>query len=144
MGVYVALTNVPGYLPMDDQPPMFDGENAVRDAWDYLATERMNAEDDTEHDGYSATKNTLDMLAAGELWEDSGLDDDGTGTVTGGTPGYDGDHDQGIAYTVQTVACSWTARCGNTAVEMVPHPILTTAGNDGIPACERCASRAKG
>lgn len=142
MTVYVALVNVPSYLPMDDEPPMFEGENAVRAAWEYLATERMNAEDEQEDmSGYSDTKNTLDQLAAGDAWEDNGLDADGTGSIVGRTPGNDSAHDLGLAYSVQVVACAWTALCDRPAETLEFHPILTAAGNEGVPACERCARR---
>lgn len=30
--------------------------------------------------------------------------------------------------------CEWTARCGQQAAQLVPHPILTY-----VPACDRCA-----
>lgn len=33
---YVATINVPGYLPMDDDPPVFD---SAREAWQYLVGE---------------------------------------------------------------------------------------------------------
>lgn len=130
MGVYVALVKVAG---IEYEPEFFDGENAVRDAWDFLATERMNYEDDREDlTGYSATKNTLDMLAAGVGWEDNGLDDDGTGSL----------YAEVREYSVQIVACAWTPMCTNAAEEFIPHPILSVHGGRGVPACERCAKRA--
>jgi len=85
---YVATVNMPGYLPMDDDPPVFSD---ARSAWEYLAEERERgedidvepAEDDTTH---------ADLLAAAKSDEE--------GTVYGPTPGYDGTHDLGLAYSV--------------------------------------------
>lgn len=99
--MFVATTNTPGYLPMDDDPPVFE---SARDAWRYLADERIRHEDDMADDtfkGFSATANTLEGIADGVLnRDDMGLDADWTGTIYGDTPGYDGDHDLGIAYSV--------------------------------------------
>jgi hypothetical protein len=97
---YVATVNVPGYLPMDDEPPVFDTPGA---AWGYLATERRDAEDNAEAadpNGADVTETssyyseTVDQLDANES---AGA---GPGTVYGDTPGYDGDHDLGLAYCV--------------------------------------------
>lgn len=92
---YLATVNVPGYLPMDDDPPVFDTPS---DAWSYLADERRESEDaapfdDTDPDAayYSDTVDELDAKASANA---------GPGTVYGDTPGYDGDHDLGLAYTV--------------------------------------------
>jgi hypothetical protein len=99
---YLATINVPGYLPMDDEPPTFD---TAREAWDYLRDERTRGEDDqleSDGDGYSATKNTLDDIADNyceATRENYGLDFDGTGTVHGDTPGGR-IHDLGLSYTV--------------------------------------------
>lgn len=118
---YVATINVPGYLPMDDEPPMFD---TAREAWSYLTDERTRGEDDYPdwHPGrwsaeYSETRETLAVLAESAHWRTSdrdnpgedvaewlagnGINADGTGTVYGDTPGYDGKHDLGLAYSVQ-------------------------------------------
>lgn len=107
MSKYLALVNVPGYLPMADEPAEFD---SARDAWEYLADERKRDEDDAWTDdgpeGYSGTANILEMAARGTMsdYANAGLDEvDGTGTVHGPTPGYDGSHDLGLAYSV-TVA----------------------------------------
>jgi len=100
---YVATVNTPGYLPQDDDPPIFD---TAREAWDYLADERKRHEDDAteygEYDPYTGTVNVLERCAEGieAAWQDAGLDIDGTGTVYGDTPGYDGSHDLGLAYSV--------------------------------------------
>ena len=96
MTQYVAIMNTPGYMPWsDDEPAVFD---TASDAWTYLADERREQEDqaamvsDAEADSpYSDTVNELDAEASANT---------GPGTVYGGTPGYDGDHDLGIAYSV--------------------------------------------
>lgn len=99
--MYVATINTPGYLPDADEPATFD---TAAEAWAYLADEVKRAEDDFEGDGYSATANTLESLGNGTLHpNDAGLDFDGTGTVYGPTPGYEGDHDLGKAYSVTEV-----------------------------------------
>lgn len=100
---FLATINTPGYSPWDDDPPTFD---TARSAWEYLADARMRAEDDAldwsstnGDDGYSGTLNTLESLGNGTLSLDE-VGTDGTGTVYGDTPGYDGDHDLGLAYNV--------------------------------------------
>lgn len=107
--MYLATINVPGYLPQDDKPPVFD---TAEEAWEYLADERELQEDDFpnwEGDSglgeYSSTLGTLRYIANGEHehgnpHEDTPTNLDGTGTVHGDTPGYDGDHDLGLAYCV--------------------------------------------
>jgi hypothetical protein len=109
MSKYVAIINTPGYLPMDDEPPTFD---TAQEAWEYLAEEREHAEDsadyaddDPEAYEYSDTLATLRYIAGdehehGNPREDYPTNADGTGTVYGGTPGYDGEHDLGLAYSV--------------------------------------------
>lgn len=98
MTTYLATINTPGYLPWDDDPPTFEDAKA---AWEYLLDHRRNAEDDDEHAaGYSSTKNTLECLARGDLWEDMLDPLTGEGSVHGDTPGYDGDHDLGLIYSV--------------------------------------------
>ena len=110
--MYLATINVPGYLPMDEDPPTFE---TAQEAWEYLADERFRAEDDSYDEqfmpaGYSATANTLQNLGTGMFsgtdsdYENAGLDSiERTGTIHGPTPGYDGDHDLGLAYTVSRI-----------------------------------------
>lgn len=109
--VYVATINTPGYLPQDDEPPAFD---AAQEAWAYLASEREREEDGatyapgTDTGEYSDDWLTLNYIANGEHvhgspHEDTPTSADGSGTVYGGTPGYDGDHDLGQAYSVVRV-----------------------------------------
>lgn len=107
--VYQATINTPGYLPMDDDPPVFD---TPQEAWAYLATERRQAEDyapDPQDTGeYSDTVTYLeytsgDEHAPGDPCEDWPTDADRCGVIYGGTPGYDGDHDLGVAYSVTRI-----------------------------------------
>lgn len=91
-GRYVATISVPGYLPMDDDPPVFMD---AADAWAYLAEERQRAEDDDEDaTEYSETLETLNGMATGGAQ---------LGSVVGPTPGYTGDHDLGLVYAVREV-----------------------------------------
>lgn len=127
--MYLATINIPGYLPMDDEPPTFD---TARGAWEYLAEIRRGEEDaalvtvdsgPSEDEPYSSTVNDLDAKAQ------SGLET--VGTVYGDTPGYEGSHDLGLAYSVtlaiecehdmtrEKVTCgacgrSWCDRCNPT------------------------------
>lgn len=94
--MYVAIINTPGYLPMDDEPPVFGTPGA---AWAYLADVRRQDEDSQEYapsplslDYYSETVHQLDAYAQTNHGED---------TVYGDTPGSESDHDLGLAYSVQ-------------------------------------------
>lgn len=109
MPAYVATMNVPGYLGMDDEPPVFD---TAQEAWAYLAEQRERDEDDFGDEGeeYSDTRETLAVLGEAAHWKRGDLDvwlathgvaGDGTGAVYGSTPGYQGDHDLGVAYCVK-------------------------------------------
>jgi hypothetical protein len=104
--MFLATVNVPGYLPMDDDPPTFD---TAREAWACLASGREAWEDDFPDDEplgeYSDTVGYLHYAASeehvpGSLNEDWPLNEDGTGVIYGATPGYEGDHDLGLAYCV--------------------------------------------
>lgn len=84
---YVATVNITGYLPMDDEPPVFD---SIKGAWEYLADEREAYENDTDAEYYSSTLDELrEMTTVGSVW--------------GETPDYDGGHDLGLLYTVTEV-----------------------------------------
>lgn len=101
--VYLATVNVPGYLPMADEPSAFDTADA---AWLWLSEERERGEDqDANTPEYSDTWSTLRYIASGDhehgAWgEDTRTNANGSGTVYGATPGYEGDHDLGLAYSV--------------------------------------------
>jgi hypothetical protein len=96
MTQYIAIMNTPGYLPWsDDEPYPYDTPG---EAWDYLASERREQEDSSamaddasEDQPYSGTVQELDAYASANHGPD---------VVYGGTPGYEGDHDLGIAYSV--------------------------------------------
>lgn len=103
--MFVATINVPGYLPTDTEPPEFE---TAREAWEYLREERARGEDNAlmfarpldETEPYSETWLELDKRA------DQGwpvCDFERVGTVYGDTPGYEGEHDLGLAYSVQEV-----------------------------------------
>lgn len=47
--MYMATINTPGYLPEDDDPPVFDTASA---AWAWLASERVRIEEDHEPGDY--------------------------------------------------------------------------------------------
>lgn len=104
--MYVATVNVPGYLPVEDEPATFD---TAREAWAYLASERVQSEQEfadlDAQGGFTATANILGRLGEGEF--DLVCDEyapsmhfEGVGAVFGNTPGYDGEHDLGFAYCV--------------------------------------------
>jgi len=101
---FLATISTPGYMPWNDEPPMFD---TAREAWDYLLDERREQEDDAimaglgTGEGYSATLNRIEQAADGN-WDGLNLDT-GEGVIYGDTPGYDGDHDLGLAYCVALV-----------------------------------------
>lgn len=110
---YVATINTPGYSPMDDDPPIFETADA---AWGYLADERHRVEDDMpgaeDVDTYTETLYQLLRVAdpaefTASMWDIEWPDlvdrADRTGVIYGDTPGYDGDHDLGLAYCV-----TWT------------------------------------
>lgn len=119
--MYIAIINVPGYLPMDDDPPVFD---TAAEAWWYLYHERCDSEWDAELATGRCEGCGVNVTDAGGDWQDhdddsetgvelgkrarhaaSGLvtDFEACGTVYGTTPGYDGSHDLGIAYSVSEV-----------------------------------------
>jgi hypothetical protein len=96
---YVAIINVPGYLPMDDDPPTFD---TAADAWLYLAEERERGEDDlAEEAGTETVRALIEWSNRCLKPEGESVNFTGQGTVYGSTPGYEGDHDLGLAYSVQ-------------------------------------------
>lgn len=113
MAGFTAHINVPGYSPEDDgEPARFD---TAQEAWAYLASERAAHEDEQHESGddedYSATYGTLAELGEPEHWTGTTLEigawlgqhgilSNGFGTVYGPRPGYDGQHDQGLAYSV--------------------------------------------
>lgn len=106
---FVAIVNTPGYLPQDDEPATFD---TPREAWQYLRDEHAMSWNDVDVPGdpdgplpepwRSQYQSADEELAKRVRWAESGLvcDFEAVGTVYVSTPGYDGDHDLGLAYTV--------------------------------------------
>lgn len=86
---YHAIVNVPGYLPMDDDPPVFD---EPREAWQYLVSEIDRSWDDYPDDENGACVDAHTQL--------HNIDQSAVGTIYAGSPGYQGDHDLGLAYSV--------------------------------------------
>lgn len=107
---YLATINVPGYMPMDDDPPIFE---TAREAWEYLRDEHATSWNDVEIPGdpdgplpepyFSAYHDTDDALRRHASPDWLVCDFERVGTVYGPTPGYDGDHDLGFAYSVTEV-----------------------------------------
>jgi hypothetical protein len=107
---FLAAINVPGYLPTDDDPPVFE---TAREAWDHLRDEHSMSWNDVEVPGgpdgilpepfrtqYQSTDEELAKYAS-KRW--MVCDFERVGTVYGPTPGYEGDHDLGLAYSVTAV-----------------------------------------
>lgn len=46
---FLATVNVPGYLPEDNDPPVFD---TPQEAWQYLADERERGEDSADYSDF--------------------------------------------------------------------------------------------
>ncbi|MFB7858837.1 hypothetical protein [Rhodococcus qingshengii] len=90
--VLVAIINIPGYLAMDDDLPRF---NDAKEAWQYLADERERGFDGIED---QMTDEDVWHYLVAQAEEPTG---DGTGSCHGSTPGYTGDHDLGLCYSVQ-------------------------------------------
>jgi hypothetical protein len=109
MSTYVATINVPGYLPMDDEPPTFDTPS---EAWWYLYHERCDADwqdVDLPTEGHDHSPYTLCPICS-EVEDSETADELGRhaiegreGVVYGPTPGYRGDHDLGLAYSVTLI-----------------------------------------
>lgn len=102
--VYVATINIPGYLP-EREPVAF---HDPREAWAYLAGERMHDEDcDDDAQDYSDACDIMYDAGQGEI-DFTSIDEphfapDGAGALHLVTPGYDGDHDLGLVYRVARV-----------------------------------------
>lgn len=84
MSTYVAIINTPGHLPLDEDPPTFD---TARDAWHHLWDEHAEAWDGDIPLHDSHTFANLSHLGC-------------AGSIILATPGYTGDHDLGLAYSV--------------------------------------------
>lgn len=102
---YIATINTPGYLPDSDEPAL--SFSTPREAWEHLADEREEAFDQAEVDPAGDSALTLmGQIILGQVNAE-------VGTVTGTTPGYDGDHDLGLAYTVTAIPGFRCVDCGD-------------------------------
>ena len=90
--MFVAIINVPGYVSEQLELPEFD---TITEAWEYLRDERLRDLEDLMND----EDDYVEDQCADEL-EGMAYDEPKLGTVYGPTPGYDGDHDLGLAYSV--------------------------------------------
>lgn len=108
---FLATINTPGYMPWDDDPPVFE---TAAEAWEYLAEQRRDQEDGAICDDYcddpmcqwrseQDLTETVAELEARASSEWLVCDFERTGTVYADTPGYHGDHDLGLAYSVTEV-----------------------------------------
>ena len=84
---FLATINVPGYLPTDNDPPVFD---TAREAWEYLWDEHTDA---CDYELPLADSHTFADMRNREA----------LGSVIMPTPNYDGDHDLGLVYSVTEV-----------------------------------------
>lgn len=96
---YVATINVPGYMPTDDDPPVFD---TAAEAWAWLESERERAEQDAAVGPFVASDCLSDLrhLAEQAQLTSTFVPAVTTGSVYGPTPGSDSAHDLGLAYSV--------------------------------------------
>lgn len=147
---YVATINVPGYLPMDDDPPTFDH---AWEAWAYLASEREEGEDsaETEGDTYSETHEILAALGTEAYWRGelppfiaNYTGGDGVGVVYGDSPGYEGDHDLGLAYCVTIAEEPAPAfPCAEASCTAAPIPGTPWCGNHPVGSAQWLRSSAE-
>lgn len=88
--MFQAIISTPGYLPMADAPARFE---TIKEAWQYLINDHERACLNSECPCPGTCSDPLSGALAQDL----------LGTVYLPTPGYDGDHDLGLAYTVAEV-----------------------------------------
>lgn len=90
--MYLAIINTPGYLSHQDELPEFE---TITQAWEYLRDERIRDLEDPMNDEDDYAEDQCADELEGMAYSSPEL-----GTVYGPTPGYDGDHDLGLAYSV--------------------------------------------
>lgn len=99
---FVATMNTPGYMPWDDDPPVFD---TAAEAWEYLADERTRQADEAEDAGIDVERDVAPLMEEALTGNE--------GTVYLPTPGREGDeHDLGIAYSVTYLHIRDELPCG--------------------------------
>lgn len=97
MTQYVATINTPGYTP-ESEPMVFD---SAYEAWGWLTDQRREAEDDLDDDSDDYSDTVAELLRRTIYAYQTNDQASGTiDTVYGPTPGYDGVHDLGKAYSV--------------------------------------------
>lgn len=106
--MFRAIINTPGYLPWADENHEFE---TCSQAWEYLRDQRLYHLDDpmADEDADSPDEPIEEM--------ESYIDTDEVGSVWGHTPGYDGDHDLGIKYSVAQVTYASEVRPPNSLIE---------------------------
>ena len=95
MTMFEAIINVPGYMPMSDEPHVFP---TASEAWGWLRDERERDFDTLDYDEPEWDEDPC--LEEIESMMDQGV----PGVVYGRTPGSDSDHDLGLAYSVVQVS----------------------------------------
>ena len=90
--MYTATINVPGYLPVNDETPTFE---TTQEAWQYLVSEVDRSWDDNPDDENGACIEAHTAL--------HNINQSQPGYFVASTPGYEGDHDLGLAYSVYQV-----------------------------------------
>jgi hypothetical protein len=113
---YVATINTPGYLPWDDDPPVFD---SAADAWQYLADERERDESDANDGDPELSPTWVElrrMARRARRAERAGRMDDATGSVFGPTPNCP-DDGPGLAYSVTLAEPSHRFQCKRCGAE---------------------------
>jgi len=112
---FKAIINIPGYLPQNDETIEFE---TCAEAWAYLRDERIRDLDDPmndeDEDGIDSALEEMEGL----------MSEPSVCTVYGRTPGYEGDHDLGVAYSVighvdVEVIYASEVRPGNTLLDWI-------------------------
>lgn len=85
---YEAWINTPGYLPHDDEPSIFD---TPAEAWEWLAERRTHHAEQVEDYDDDAAERLREQRTPHAVYV--------------GTPGYHGEHDLGLVYTVSVHVC---------------------------------------
>ena len=98
--VYVATINVPGYLSESD--PFYSTDPA--ECWSYLLDELERSEDYSDESAVRSDDTASDLRCRARVAAMSPMASAAVGTVCGPTPAYRGEHDLGLAYTVDVTS----------------------------------------